>query len=112
DSPLVAAGGIPADRPDDDPVAIVAATAVPETARLPLPAEPRGPLRGEDAVTPGPGEAAGATDGDAEGPGAGRDATPRTPAHVAGIGATLFTDHLLTVEVVGLLLFVALIGAV
>ncbi|RUL88416.1 NADH:ubiquinone oxidoreductase subunit J [Tautonia sociabilis] len=35
-----------------------------------------------------------------------------TPAHVAGLGATLFTDHLLTVQVVGLLLFVALIGAV
>jgi NADH-quinone oxidoreductase subunit J len=35
-----------------------------------------------------------------------------TPAHVAGLGASLFTDHLLTVQVVGLLLFVALIGAV
>ncbi|QDV37149.1 NADH-quinone oxidoreductase subunit J family protein [Tautonia plasticadhaerens] len=35
-----------------------------------------------------------------------------TPAHVAGLGASLFTDHLLTVQVIGLLLFVALIGAV
>lgn len=35
-----------------------------------------------------------------------------TPAHVAGLGGSLFTDHLLTVQVVGLLLFVALIGAV
>ena len=35
-----------------------------------------------------------------------------TPAHVAGLGGTLFTDHLVTVEVAGLLLFVALIGAV
>ena len=32
--------------------------------------------------------------------------------HLAGLGATLFTDHLMTVEVIGLLLFVALIGAV
>ncbi len=31
--------------------------------------------------------------------------------HVAGLGATLFTDHLVTVELAGALLFVALIGA-
>ncbi|CAN5622461.1 hypothetical protein BH23PLA1_BH23PLA1_01720 [soil metagenome] len=32
--------------------------------------------------------------------------------HVAGLGGTLFTDHLVTIEVIGVLLFVALIGAV
>ena len=32
--------------------------------------------------------------------------------HVAGLGESLFTDHLITVEVAGSLLFVALIGAV
>jgi hypothetical protein len=34
------------------------------------------------------------------------------PPHVAGLGGTLFTDHLVTVEVAGALLFVALVGAV
>ncbi len=33
------------------------------------------------------------------------------PAHVAGLGGTLYTDHLLTVEIAGTLLFVALVGA-
>lgn len=33
------------------------------------------------------------------------------PPHVAGLGGTLFTDHLLSVEVAGSLLFVALVGA-
>ena len=33
-------------------------------------------------------------------------------AHVAGLGATLFTDHLIAVELGGALLFVALIGAI
>ncbi len=33
------------------------------------------------------------------------------PAHVASLGAVLFTDHLLTIELAGSLLFVALIGA-
>ncbi|HEX8202870.1 MAG TPA: NADH-quinone oxidoreductase subunit J [Isosphaeraceae bacterium] len=33
------------------------------------------------------------------------------PPHVAGLGGTLFTDHLLSVEVVGAILFVALVGA-
>ena len=33
-------------------------------------------------------------------------------AHVAGLGATLFTDHLITVELAGALLFVALVGAI
>ncbi len=32
--------------------------------------------------------------------------------HVAGLGATLYTDHLITIEVVGAILFVALVGAV
>jgi NADH-quinone oxidoreductase subunit J len=32
--------------------------------------------------------------------------------HVAGLGATLFTDHLLTVELAGALLFVALVAAI
>ena len=32
--------------------------------------------------------------------------------HVAGLGATLYTEHLLTVELVGALLFAALIGAI
>ena len=44
---------------------------------------------------------------------------PRDPApagappapHVAGLGGTLFTDHLISVEVAGILLFVALVGA-
>jgi len=31
--------------------------------------------------------------------------------HVAGLGGTLFTDHLISVEVAGILLFVALVGA-
>lgn len=31
--------------------------------------------------------------------------------HVAGIGATIYTDHLITLEVVGVILFVALVGA-
>jgi NADH-quinone oxidoreductase subunit J len=35
-----------------------------------------------------------------------------SPPHVAGLGATLFTDHLLAVELAGALLFVALIGAI
>jgi NADH-quinone oxidoreductase subunit J len=34
------------------------------------------------------------------------------PPHVAGLGGTLFTDHLVTVEVAGAILFVALIAAV
>lgn len=33
------------------------------------------------------------------------------PPHVAGLGGTLFADHLITVEVAGVLLFVALVGA-
>ncbi len=33
------------------------------------------------------------------------------PGHVASLGAALFTDHLLTIELAGTLLFVALIGA-
>lgn len=33
------------------------------------------------------------------------------PPHVAGLGGTLFTDHLISFEVVGVLLFVALVGA-
>ena len=32
--------------------------------------------------------------------------------HVAGLGETLYTDHLITVELAGALLFVALVGAV
>jgi NADH-quinone oxidoreductase subunit J len=32
--------------------------------------------------------------------------------HVAGLGETLYTDHLVTVELAGVLLFVALVGAV
>lgn len=37
---------------------------------------------------------------------------PRTtPPHVAGLGGTLFTDHLLSVEIAGVLLFAALVGA-
>lgn len=32
--------------------------------------------------------------------------------HVAGLGGTLFTDHLVTIEVIAVILFVALIGAV
>lgn len=35
----------------------------------------------------------------------------RPPPHVASLGGTLFTDHLLSVEVAGFILFVALIGA-
>ncbi len=37
------------------------------------------------------------------------DAAP--PPHVAGLGGTLFTDHLVSVEVAGALLFIALVGA-
>jgi NADH-quinone oxidoreductase subunit J len=32
-------------------------------------------------------------------------------AHVAGLGATLFSDHLISVEIAGAILFVALVGA-
>ncbi len=39
------------------------------------------------------------------------DADPTIP-HVAGLGATMFTDHLITVELSGILLFVALVGAI
>jgi NADH-quinone oxidoreductase subunit J len=39
------------------------------------------------------------------------DADGRQPEHVAGLGATLFVDHLVTVELVGVILFIALIGA-
>jgi NADH-quinone oxidoreductase subunit J len=34
------------------------------------------------------------------------------PPHVAGLGGTLFVDHLIAVEVAGALLFVALVGAI
>jgi NADH-quinone oxidoreductase subunit J len=33
------------------------------------------------------------------------------PPHVAGLGGTLYTDHLLTVELAGAILFVAMVGA-
>jgi NADH-quinone oxidoreductase subunit J len=36
---------------------------------------------------------------------------PSLGRHVAGLGGTLFTDHLITVELAGALLFVALVGA-
>lgn len=40
------------------------------------------------------------------------DAGPNQPKpHVAGLGETLYTDHLITVELAGALLFVALVGA-
>jgi NADH-quinone oxidoreductase subunit J len=39
------------------------------------------------------------------------DEEGRLKPHVAGLGETLFTDHLVTVELAGALLFVALIGA-
>lgn len=35
-----------------------------------------------------------------------------TPPHVAGLGSTLFADHLISVELAGFLLFVALVAAV
>jgi NADH-quinone oxidoreductase subunit J len=40
-----------------------------------------------------------------------KDSTSRLKPHVAGLGETLYTDHLITVELAGALLFVALIGA-
>ena len=40
------------------------------------------------------------------------DARGLPTAHVGGLGATLFIDHLVTVQVIGVILFVALIGAV
>lgn len=39
------------------------------------------------------------------------DARGRAKPHVAGLGETLYTDHLITVELAGALLFAALIGA-
>ena len=39
------------------------------------------------------------------------DPQGRPKPHVAGLGETLYTDHLVTVELAGTLLFVALIGA-
>ncbi len=47
-------------------------------------------------------------DGRSLGPEAARSPKP----HVAGLGASLYTDHLVTVGIAGALLFVALIGAV
>lgn len=43
------------------------------------------------------------------GPQVAHDGVP--PPHVAGLGGTLYTDHLLSAELTGVLLFVALIGA-
>jgi NADH-quinone oxidoreductase subunit J len=40
------------------------------------------------------------------------DAEGKAKPHVAGLGETLYTDHLITVELVGALLFIALVGAV
>lgn len=40
------------------------------------------------------------------------DSAGKAKPHVAGLGETLYTDHLITVELVGALLFIALIGAV
>ena len=40
------------------------------------------------------------------------DAEGNRKPHVAGLGETLFTDYLITVELVGALLFIALVGAV
>ncbi len=40
------------------------------------------------------------------------DAKGRPTSHVGGLGATLFIDHFITVQVIGVILFVALIGAV
>jgi NADH-quinone oxidoreductase subunit J len=34
-----------------------------------------------------------------------------TPPHVAALGGTLYTDHLITIEIAGAILFVALVGA-
>ncbi len=39
------------------------------------------------------------------------DSKKRLKPHVAGLGETLYTDHLVTVELAGALLFMALIGA-
>jgi NADH-quinone oxidoreductase subunit J len=39
------------------------------------------------------------------------DREARAKPHVAGLGETLYTDHLITVELAGALLFVALVGA-
>jgi NADH-quinone oxidoreductase subunit J len=40
------------------------------------------------------------------------DGRDRPKPHVAGLGEALYTDHLITVELAGALLFVALVGAV
>ncbi len=40
------------------------------------------------------------------------DAPGQEKPNVAGLGASLYTDHLVTVGLAGVLLFVALIGAV
>ena len=40
------------------------------------------------------------------------DAQGTMKPHVAGLGETLYTDHLVTVELAGALLFIALVGAV
>jgi NADH-quinone oxidoreductase subunit J len=47
--------------------------------------------------------------GAAEAEAAGR---PMEPAHVKGLGKTLFRDHVVSVEIVALLLFAAVVGAV
>ena len=41
-----------------------------------------------------------------------RDAGGAEKPNVAGLGESLYTDHLVTVELAGALLFVALVGAV
>ncbi|HEV3121329.1 MAG TPA: hypothetical protein VGY53_05480, partial [Isosphaeraceae bacterium] len=41
-----------------------------------------------------------------------RQPGPGTPPHVASLGATFYTDHLIAAELAGVLLFVALVGAV
>jgi NADH-quinone oxidoreductase subunit J len=80
--------------PPGEDVALVIAKALPATAQFPM-IQSDGALVGEAALEPGI-----------------SPATRRRPTHVGGLGATLFIDHLVTVEVIGVILFVALIGAV
>ena len=78
------------------------------TAGLPLSAEGRAAV--EHAITPTlawPEGRTKATREKAEG-----DLPEIAYPHVAGLGGTLYTDHLIAVELAGALLFVALIGAI
>ncbi|MBV8677402.1 MAG: NADH-quinone oxidoreductase subunit J [Planctomycetaceae bacterium] len=88
--------------PNPAPPAAAMADASPNATRAPL-------TRTQDL---GPGSVALARDLASRPTAQLNDAQGRPKPHVAGLGETLYTDHLVSVELAGTLLFVALIGAV